>query len=151
VARGALAQAVLRGRTRGYTRHPQLERFRAHPSPRLAINAYLAAIHDEATARGQFRARQGRANQPGKTSRRHAGQLRYEWKHLLGKLATRSPTLFKQLKRHKSPAPHPLFDPAPARWRMGAQQGCEVRPRRIDRSGGARSLPAHVNTARTTS
>ena len=47
-----LAKAVLRGETRGYTRHPQLERFSEHPQPRLAINAYLAAIHDEATRRG---------------------------------------------------------------------------------------------------
>ena len=34
-----LAQAVLAGRTRGYTRHPQLARFRAHPEPTVAIAA----------------------------------------------------------------------------------------------------------------
>ncbi len=28
-----LAQKVLRGLTRGYTNHPQLIRFRAHPQP----------------------------------------------------------------------------------------------------------------------
>jgi hypothetical protein len=105
-----LAQAVLRGRTRGYTRHPQLERFRAHPSPRLAINAYLAAIHDEATARGYSFAR----NKVGRvTSVKFIavtrGQLQYEWDHLLRKLATRSPALLEQLKHHKEPAAHPLF------------------------------------------
>ena len=47
-----LAKAVLGGRTKGYRQHPQLTRFRAHPAPRLAINAYLQAIHEEATARG---------------------------------------------------------------------------------------------------
>src|SRR5277367_3724614 len=47
-----LARAVLRGQTRGYRHHPQLERFRAHASPRRAISAYLAAIHSEATERG---------------------------------------------------------------------------------------------------
>ena len=47
-----LARAVLQGQTRGYRRHPQLTRFREHPSPRLAINAYLAAVHAEATLRG---------------------------------------------------------------------------------------------------
>ena len=47
-----LARAVLRGETRGYTRHPQLERFQAHAQPRSAINAYLAAVHDEAARRG---------------------------------------------------------------------------------------------------
>ncbi len=39
-----LARAVLRGQTRGYRHHPQLARFLAHPTPRYAINAYLAAI-----------------------------------------------------------------------------------------------------------
>src|SRR3984885_10557960 len=47
-----LARAVLRGRTRGYRHHPQLQRFRAHALPRSAISAYLAAIYSEATARG---------------------------------------------------------------------------------------------------
>ena len=48
----AEARAVLRGKTRGYRHHPQLARFRSHPSPRLAIAAYLAAVHDEAASRG---------------------------------------------------------------------------------------------------
>jgi hypothetical protein len=43
-----LARAVLCGRTKGYRHHPQLERFRAHASPRLAICAYLGAIEAEA-------------------------------------------------------------------------------------------------------
>src|SRR5450755_3468621 len=47
-----LARAVLRGQTRGYRHHPQLQRFRAHSFPRYAINAYLSGIHDEALARG---------------------------------------------------------------------------------------------------
>ena len=34
---GLLARAVLRGATRGYRHHPQLHRFLAHASPRLAI------------------------------------------------------------------------------------------------------------------
>jgi len=42
-----LAQAVLRGQTRGYKHHPQLERFASHNSPRLAINSYLGAIFEE--------------------------------------------------------------------------------------------------------
>ena len=39
-----LAKAVLADRTRGYRHHPQLQRFRAHPRPIAAINAYLAVI-----------------------------------------------------------------------------------------------------------
>ena len=47
-----LAQAVLLGRTRGYTRHPQLERFRAADDPEACIAGYLRAVADEATSRG---------------------------------------------------------------------------------------------------
>jgi len=47
-----LAQKVLRGLTRGYTNHPQLIRFRAHPQPLGAVATYLCGLADEADARG---------------------------------------------------------------------------------------------------
>lgn len=47
-----LAQKVLRGLTRGYTNHPQLIRFRAHPQPLEVVAAYLSGLADEADARG---------------------------------------------------------------------------------------------------
>jgi len=47
-----LAQAVLRGLTRGYRSHPQLLRFRAQAEPLAAIAAYLRAVHEEAAQRG---------------------------------------------------------------------------------------------------
>ena len=47
-----LAQKVLRGLTRGYTNHPQLIRFRAHPQPLEAVATYLSGLTDEADARG---------------------------------------------------------------------------------------------------
>lgn len=47
-----LAQKVLRGLTRGYTNHPQLIRFRAHPQPLEAVATYLSGLADEADARG---------------------------------------------------------------------------------------------------
>jgi hypothetical protein len=105
-----LARAVLRGQTRGYTAHPQLARFRAHSHPRLAINLYLAAVHDEACRRGYAfdRSRIGplRALPPIAVS---SGQLEHEWQHLLRKLATRSPALLTQWSGVVVPATHPLF------------------------------------------
>src|SRR5665811_1970085 len=47
-----LAQAVLLGRTRGYTRHPQLQRFRSAADPIACIASYLRVVADEAKARG---------------------------------------------------------------------------------------------------
>ena len=105
-----LAQAVLRGRTRGYTSHPQLERFKAHPHPRLAINSYLAAIHSEATKRGYAfdRSKIGPVRTV-KSISVNSGQLTCEWIHLQKKLAARNPTLLTQLSGVSAPACHPLF------------------------------------------
>ena len=47
-----LAAAVLAGRTRGYRRHPQLERFREQRDPQAAIGTFLAGLHAEAVRRG---------------------------------------------------------------------------------------------------
>ncbi len=109
-----LAQAVLRGQTHGYTNHPQLERFKTHPSPRLAINAYLSAVHAEAVVRGyRFdRSKIGpvRAVEPIRVTR---GQIDYEWEHLLNKLAVRSPPLLEQWRHVDKPQHHPLFRVSP--------------------------------------
>jgi hypothetical protein len=107
---GLLARAVLRGETRGYTRHPQLERFQAHAQPRCAINAYLAAVHDEALRRGYAFDRRKigpvRAVPPIAVTR---GQLDAEWRHLRRKLEARSPAWLAQLEDAGAPACHPLF------------------------------------------
>lgn len=105
-----LARAVLRGATRGYRHHPQLDRFRAHPTPRLAINAYLAAVHAEAQARG-YRFDRGRYGPVREVAPLplNRGQLELEWRHLLGKLAVRDPLRHGQWRDLARPACHPLF------------------------------------------
>lgn len=107
---GLLARAVLRGDTRGYRHHPQLQRFRAHATPRSAMNAYLAAVWSEADRRGYAfdRAKIGpvRAVAPIPCA---SGQLAHEWRHLLRKLRTRSPAEWRACRAVAAPAPHPLF------------------------------------------
>ena len=105
-----LAQAVLRGRTKGYKHHPQLERFNSHRSPRLAINAYLGSIYEEATSRGYTfdRSKVGPIRTVSQISL-SKGQLLHEWQHLLRKLSTRSPSLHSRWRNVSSPAHHPLF------------------------------------------
>lgn len=111
---GLLARAVLRGETRGYTNHPQLQRFREHASPLLAIDAYLADVHAEATARGYDfdRSKIGPlvAVTPIAVAR---GQMAIEWEHLLAKLAGRSPKLHERWRAETEPAAHPLFRVGP--------------------------------------
>lgn len=107
-----LAQAVLLGRTRGYTRHPQLERFRTHPAPALAISAYLAGVHAEATARGyRFDHDRIGPQRPVEGITVTQGQLMREWAHLLAKLAVRDPERHARLQALPEPRCHPLFRP----------------------------------------
>ena len=109
-----LARAVLRGQTRGYRNHPQLERFRAHASPRYAINAYLMAIHSEAKARGYaFDKRKIGPLRSVKPILATAGQISYEWQHLLRKLSVRNRVLCRRLRTVRVPLCHPLFTPVP--------------------------------------
>jgi hypothetical protein len=105
-----LARAVLRGETRGYTRHPQLERFSTHANPRLAINSYLAVVHAEATRR-RFSFDRSKVGpvRPIACIAVSSGQIAYEWAHLLQKLAARNPALFIQWSSVTTPACHPLF------------------------------------------
>lgn len=119
-----LAQAVLRGRTRGYTRHPQLQRFQVHPEPHAAIAEYLEGLLQESRQRG-YRFSAEKIEHPhlaaaaeGRAEREQSsvelipvttGQLALEWEHLRGKLVQRSPAwLAEELPEHSLSA-HPLF------------------------------------------
>lgn len=106
-----LAQAVLAGATAGYRRHPQLERFRAAPDPQAAVGDYLAALADEADARG-YRFDRGRIRRPAADAALidvTTGQLEREWQHLRAKLTVRSPEALAGRTRVVVPDPHPLF------------------------------------------
>ncbi|GHG48119.1 pyrimidine dimer DNA glycosylase /DNA-(apurinic or apyrimidinic site) lyase [Flavimobilis marinus] len=117
-----LAQAVLAGRTKGYLNHSQLVRFRAHPDPLLAVGVYLDAVAEQATERGyKFDATKViQRPEPGVVVPRipvTQGQVRYEWTHLMTKLALRSPDQHAMLLRaYPTPddvALHPLFTEVP--------------------------------------
>jgi hypothetical protein len=105
-----LAQKVLAGGTRGYTRHPQLVRFRSQRRPLHAIAAFLHGIAEEARRRG-YRFDTAKIH-PGASKTRITetdGQLLYEWKHLRAKLRVRAPHLYRELRAVTSPEPHPVF------------------------------------------
>ena len=111
---GLLAQAVLKGQTRGYRNHPQLQRFRAQPSPVAAIAAYLRAVQEEAAHRG-YRFDAGKIAPGGMAPPIDVpeGQLDFEWRHLIAKLEARAPAWRVGLGTPRPPAPHPLFHTIP--------------------------------------
>lgn len=119
-----LAKCVLKGTTKGYRHHPQLERFLATPDPLESILRYLQAIYRESLRRGYSFDPAKIAGDPKKNSlfsRKKStirlpvttGQLRYEREHLLKKLKRRNPARYKSLRRIREWDSHPLFRGVP--------------------------------------
>jgi hypothetical protein len=105
-----LAQAVLRGRTRGYRHHPQLTRFRSHARPLTAISSYLYEVYLEAEARGySFDRRKIRIVSSKSMMPVSRGQLLHEWRHLRRKLRRRDPSAWRSCSKVNRPKAHPLF------------------------------------------
>jgi hypothetical protein len=108
---GLLARKVLHGETRGYTKHPQLERFQATKDPKTTIDLYLHHVVDEADRRGYNfnRTKLGPRNTLGLLPVKD-GQFQFERNHLHHKLETRDPE--RAVSQHKLKAfePHPLFE-----------------------------------------
>lgn len=122
---GLLAQKVLLGETTGYTRHPQLQRFRATSDPVGFVAAYLHGVADEADRRG-YAFDRTRVVRPADAEPRSitvtTGQLRYEFEFLLQKVLARDPEWARTALDGSDPtaAPaHPLFAVVPgevAEW-----------------------------------
>ena len=106
-----LAKHVLLGLTKGYTNHPQLNRFKAAADPVISIDYYLSVVYEEALKRGYHfnKTKFNKVSKPKKISVTN-GQLQYETKHLLNKLKLRDPAKHKLLQHVKQMKPHPLFD-----------------------------------------
>ncbi|HTF05504.1 MAG TPA: pyrimidine dimer DNA glycosylase/endonuclease V [Bacteroidia bacterium] len=111
-----LAQHVLAGKTKGYTNHPQLDRFKNAKKPLDAINEYLSEVYHEACARG-YNFDKTKIDWKFKRSVMPVtkGQMDYEQKHLLDKLETRDPEKFNALKKRKKFDPHPMFEVMPGK------------------------------------
>lgn len=96
-----LAQHVLEGKTKGYTNHPQLIRFKAVENPQEAINQYLAEVWEEATIRG-YKFDRTKINwdfTPIEISVT-SGQINYEREHLSRKLLVRDEEKLRTLPNY---------------------------------------------------
>ena len=109
-----LAKAVLAEQTRGYKNHPQLQRFKKHPDPQAAINAYLWAIYEEAEQRGyQFDSSKLNVKSGCMKIPVTEGQLRFEWEHLQKKLAFRDEKQYQKNTSVFEIMPHPSIEIVP--------------------------------------
>jgi hypothetical protein len=113
---GLLAQKVLQGRTQGYRNHPQLDRFKTHPSPQAAIGSYLLEVWREADRRGYSFTRSKVKNATKKAGSIPVtrGQLAYEKEHLRGKLKRRDPDRLRDLMARTLEV-HPIFRRVPGK------------------------------------
>jgi Pyrimidine dimer DNA glycosylase len=120
---GLLAQKVLLGKTRGYRNHPQLSRFKRHPTPQAAIRRYLWEVWLEARRRGYAfdRGKIGSVPAGVRPLSVTRGQLEHERKHLARKLRLRFPSGLKAL-RSKALRTHPFLKAVPGsveNWEKG--------------------------------
>lgn len=109
---GLLARKVLSGQTKGYTRHPQLLRFRETENPIQTMDIYLKAVHDESVRRNytfDLSKISSCRSQPFPQIILPDKQLEYEFQRLLNKLLKRSPQQYSLLHQTAAILPHPLF------------------------------------------
>jgi Pyrimidine dimer DNA glycosylase len=107
---GLLARKVLLGETKGYRRHPQLDRFQAQTEPIMVLDSYLLAIYKEAGRRGFMFSRQKIGPCFSRARLKVTdGQLHYEWQHLRGKLRVRDVRQHTRTAGIAYPLPHPIF------------------------------------------
>lgn len=105
-----LAQKVLKGKTKGFVNHPQLNRFKNQPYPKKAISAYLKGIFEESTRRGyNFNERKIGSTLSTNKIKITRGQLEYELELLRKKLKKRNPGKYKELLSVKRIKCHPFF------------------------------------------
>jgi Pyrimidine dimer DNA glycosylase len=106
-----LAKAVFEGKTKGYTKHPQLNRFRETSDPVKYISTYLSVVHAEAKNRG-FNYDGSKVGEVAdvKPIAVTKGQLEYEWHHLVNKLKKRSPEWLAKIPPADLPDTHPIFE-----------------------------------------
>ncbi|MEM2890839.1 MAG: pyrimidine dimer DNA glycosylase/endonuclease V [Candidatus Hadarchaeum sp.] len=106
-----LAQQVLRGRTRGWKNHPQLDRFKAHPDPVSAIGFYLHFIHLEGKNRGYRFNEEKIYRRPRRVPTITVSRkwLEEELKQLKRKLRKRDRSKYRALLRANKIELHPIF------------------------------------------
>ena len=105
-----LAQKVLRGETKGYRRHPQLQPFKETAAPVAAIATYLSDVHAEASRRDfKFDASKIARGRFSNVIDVTDGQISYEMVHLMRKLWKRDRKRYLRIRNEAEVEQHPMF------------------------------------------
>jgi Glu-tRNA(Gln) amidotransferase subunit E-like FAD-binding protein len=106
-----LAQKVLKGKTKGFKNHPQLERFKNHSNPQKVIANYLVGIWKEARRRG-YNFDKGKIKAAARIKKMQVSrsQLKYEFDWLRDKLKKRNPQKYRELFSVERIESHLIFE-----------------------------------------
>jgi len=105
-----LAKHVLEGKTKGYTNHPQLRRFKNTPNSIACIDYFLLIVYEDALERGyNFDRNKIPKNITPSTINVTRGQIEYEVTHLCNKLKKRDFNRYEKLTNLTNFEQHPLF------------------------------------------
>lgn len=106
-----LARNVLQGLTKGYTNHPQLQRFKESDKPVDMIDFYLQGVYEEAIVRGyNFNKDKFEIQNSIIPITVTRGQIEYERQHLLNKLKVRDSLRYEKFLSDDKMKTHPLFN-----------------------------------------
>jgi len=107
---GIMARNVLLDLKKGYSNHPQLERFKKQEDPILFIDTYLFNIYKESIKRNyNFNRKKFGSNFTDSKIDVTDGQIIYEFKHLKRKLKIRDFQKYDKLRKVKFPDVNPVF------------------------------------------
>jgi hypothetical protein len=107
---GIMARNVLLGLKKGYSNHPQLERFKKQEDPIPFIDKYLLAVYEESIKRNyNFNREKFGLNFTDSKIDVTDGQIVYEFKHLKRKLKIRDTDKYNELKKVEFPDINPVF------------------------------------------
>jgi len=105
-----LARAVLKGKTKGWVHHPQLDRFKVVKNPIPYIDTYLKYIYEESCKRGYCFDRKKLGKKFTKKKLKVSRDfLKKEISDLKAKLKKRDPAKYRELIKAKQIELNPIF------------------------------------------
>ena len=105
-----LARKVLKGKTKGWKHHPQLNKFKTHENPSVAVNTYLLYILRESEKRCyKFNKKKIEKKHTRTKIRVRRKEILEEFSVLKKKLKVRDPKRYKKLLKIRKPELNPMF------------------------------------------
>ncbi|NIO44133.1 MAG: hypothetical protein GTN36_01065 [Candidatus Aenigmarchaeota archaeon] len=105
-----LARKVLKGKTKGWKNHPQLNKFKTHKDPVAAVNTYLLYVWKESEKRCyKFNKRKIEKNFTKKKIKISKKDIISDFEDLKNKLKKRNPEKYKEIAKIKKVEANPIF------------------------------------------